>query len=218
MDGDGDTDVVAAIGRAFLTDANSVVFYRNGDASGGGLGLSWTRIEVADSTPLEGVRAADVDGDGDIDIISSSNDGGNGRIAWHRNGDSNGGGDGSSWTLVEIGSTGRVPNNFPHAVRAGDIDGDGDLDVISNTTGEVVWHQNGDGSGNGDGSLWSSTSVVGEGLFASSLAIDVDGDSDLDIISGGPIVSLFPKRMSPGTEMETPTEMETAVVDSGGDF
>ena len=101
------------------------------------------------------VYAADIDGDGDLDVLGaalSADD-----IAWWRNGDSNGGGDGSSWTETTI------DGNFgaAHSVYAVDLDGDGDLDVLGAAIfdDDIAWWRNGDSNGGGDGSSWTETTI-----------------------------------------------------------
>ena len=72
------------------------------------------------------VYSADIDGDGDLDVLSASL--GDDTIAFYRNGDGvSGDGDGSAWTETEI-TTGA---DGAQSVYAADIDGDGDLDVLS---------------------------------------------------------------------------------------
>ena len=75
MDGDGDLDVVVA-----ATYLNDVIWYQNNH----GIGTSWTRYVVDSNLAGVGsVRAADVDNDGDMDLIASGTiaDG----LFWYRN-------------------------------------------------------------------------------------------------------------------------------------
>ncbi len=69
----------------------------------------------------DSVFAADMDGDGDMDIVSASyNDD---TIAWYKN-------DGAadpSWAATDISTSSGGANS----VHAADMDGDGDMDIIS---------------------------------------------------------------------------------------
>ena len=89
------------------------------------------------------VRAADVDGDGDMDVLGAANVADD--VTWWENSL----GDGSVWTehLVDGGVNGAV------SVHAGDIDGDGDMDVagVAENADVVYWWQN----STGDGTAWT---------------------------------------------------------------
>nr|WP_281253336.1 FG-GAP-like repeat-containing protein [Longibacter salinarum] len=179
IDGDGDQDVIWA---SRLDD--KVAFHRNGDAStGAGDGSTWTEVVVTTSAiGAESVFAADMDGDGDQDILSASS--GDNTIAMHRNGDATAGtGDGSVWTGVVI--TASV--TAAASVSAADVDGDGDQDVVSVAAGDdtIVMHRNGDATaGAGDGSAWTEVVVTANAAGAECVSTaDVDGDGDRDIVS-----------------------------------
>lgn len=176
VDEDKDLDVLSA-SRVDET----VAWYQNGDSNGGGDGSSWTRKNITTSANgAISVNTADIDGDGDQDVLSASNN--DDTIAWYRNGDDSGGGDGSSWSQINI-TTSAVGANSVHAA---DIDGDGDQDVVygSFEDNTVAWHRNGDGSGGGDGTSWPSKEITTSADGANRvLAVDVDDDGDKDVLS-----------------------------------
>ena len=119
----------------------------------------------------DSVYVADMDGDGDMDILSAS---------WIDNTialyDNNGAAN-PTWTPVYI----TTDSTNARDVFAADMDGDGDLDVISASFNDsTTWYEN-----NGcTGSTWTATNVPMTALGASSVfAADMDGDGDNDIVS-----------------------------------
>jgi hypothetical protein len=115
------------------------------------------------------VFAADVDGDGHIDVLSASYD--DGRIAWYEN-------DGSGGFTAHTITTGADSASF--SVFAADVDGDGDMDVLSASRSDdkIAWYEN-DGSAN----FTTHTITTGARGAVSVFAADVDGDGDMDIMS-----------------------------------
>ncbi len=96
-----------------------------------------------------------------------------------------GGGDGSVWLEQDVSS------DFDDActVAAGDVDGDGDWDVLAASIygDRLTWWQNGgDALGGGDGSSWYERNISGtldlDWVVASA---DLDGDGDLDVLGAG---------------------------------
>ncbi|MFM1930723.1 MAG: hypothetical protein RL226_26 [Bacteroidota bacterium] len=166
IDNDGDVDILA-------TKADKTVWFENtGDGSFG----SQTLINYSNGW-AETCHTADLNGDNlkDIVLVKTTND----RIIWFENLD------GTSFGLENViysdESTG------VRDARSGDIDGDGDMDLIAvlittnNLFGYVAWFEN-----------------VGGGVFTEPNPIteiidlpwevklhDLDGDGDLDAIFGG---------------------------------
>ena len=115
LDGDGDVDALSA---SFGDD--TIAWYENLDGSGG----SWSYHEIY--TAADGALAVfgiDLDGDGDVDALSASWY--DATIAWYENLDGSGG----SWSYHEISTAA----DGPREVFAIDVDGDGDVDVLSAT-------------------------------------------------------------------------------------
>lgn len=128
IDGDGDIDVVASFEKG-----NRIVWFQNLD----GQGNFSTGVNV--STDSEGaymVITADVDGDGDQDIVAANYVFNGGTVMLFKNVD----GLGVSWSAVELSSD----TEGPVYVQAADLDSDGDLDVVSASygDGQVVWYEN----------------------------------------------------------------------------
>ena len=118
------------------------------------------------------VFAADVDGDGDTDVLSASES--DDKIAWYET-------DGAA----PPGFTERVIStaaNGARSVFAADVDGDGDTDVLSASTNDdkIAWYENDGASPPGFVERVISTAA---NVAVSVFATDVDGDEDTDVLS-----------------------------------
>ena len=117
------------------------------------------------------VYAADVDGDGDIDVLSASF--ADDKIAWYENTDGQG----------SFGAQQVISTNADNCrdVFAADIDGDGDVDVLSASLADdkIAWYENTDGLGTFGAQQIISTNADGAW---SVYAADVDGDGDIDVL------------------------------------
>ncbi|MFC1603815.1 glycoside-pentoside-hexuronide (GPH):cation symporter [Planctomycetota bacterium] len=125
------------------------------------------------STQVDGVRsvyAADMDTDGDIDVLSAS--AGDNKIAWYQN---EGAGTFSTQKPITTEAGGA------ESVYAADLDGDGDLDALSASAEDdkIAWYQN-DGAGNFSSPKLITTEADGA---TSVFAADLDADGDLDVLS-----------------------------------
>lgn len=163
IDCDGDEDIVAAS----LLD-NQIAWWQN---KGNNL---WSKSVI--SFPFNGahkVQLIDLNDDGLLDVLSAGWYAG--QIAWWKNN----GGNPITWTKQIITS------NFKRtcAAAAGDIDGDGLIDVAGTAQegNQVAWWKN----GGGDQINWTKFSVDDDfnRVWPVSLC-DLDNDGDLDIIAG----------------------------------
>lgn len=167
VNGDGAPDVLSA-----AAGNDTVTAYGNVDGSG----IAWTTNIISGSAvSVHDVTAADIDGDGALDVATiSSGLGGDSRVTWHFNA----GGAGTIW------GTSVVSTNvlFGRSIRAGDMDQDGDVDLVSASYGDnrVMYYEN----VNGDGTAWAEQVVSTNATSAEAVLLaDVDGDSDVDIVS-----------------------------------
>ncbi|MCI1187401.1 FG-GAP-like repeat-containing protein [Hymenobacter sp. DH14] len=162
MDGDGSLDLVGPGG----------IYRNNGQGS-------FTAV-AGTSGGYYNDAIGDIDGDGDLDVITVGNvntslfgsnvlvqkNDGTGRVA--------------ATTTLTISSTSTYPTIIP-CVALGDIDGDGDLDLLAgfsnNQLGIAVWQND------GQGHFMALPSFSGNVQAMNMVLADVDGDGDLDIVA-----------------------------------
>ena len=178
-----------------------------------GFADSMQDLEVAGSSLGKSVALGDIDGDGDLDMVVGFYAQPN--IVWLNGGDNSG-----SNTGVYADSGQALGNNLTVSVALGDVDGDGDLDMVEgNRFGEPnkVWLNGGDGSGSNTGVFSDSGQELGaEDTLLVALA-DVDGDGDLDMAVGDN-VSNKPISIWLNTGINTGVFIETSqVLNAGGD-
>ena len=173
LDGDGDLDLAAANTENFAGDSVSVLL-NNGDGTFA-LGADY----AVGSAPLF-VTVGDVDGDGDQDLVTadlgtSGDAGGTGFVSVLLN---NGDGTFAAPTAYNVLRT-------PRQVALGDLDGDGDLDLVvahqqQPSDLQLVMFNNGDGTF-GLGVPYATGFDTG----AMSVVVDdLDSDGDLDLVFG----------------------------------
>lgn len=129
-------------------------------------GEAWGWRVISDVSQDEALSAGDIDGDGDADLLLGTR--------WLRNED-------GGWTAFTLFET----ENNPDRNRLADINGDGRLDAIVgyeaiNTQGLLAWYEAGD-----DPTLPWTEHPIATIIGPMSLDVqDMDGDGDLDVISG----------------------------------
>ena len=164
LDGDGDTDVIS--GSRY---DDKVAWYENTD----GLGTFGPQLLLTDAADgPSSVTAADVDLDGDLDVVFASRF--DDRLGWFENLD--GLGTFSAGMVISFAADG------PNSVTTADVDGDGDPDVISGSRYDdrVAWYENTDGQGSfGPQRVISDLADHCQMVFAA----DFDGDGDVDVAS-----------------------------------
>ncbi|KNC50974.1 fibronectin type III domain-containing protein [Thecamonas trahens ATCC 50062] len=164
IDGDGDMDLASA-----SLDDDKIAWYENTDGFGT-FGPQQVVSTAADRA--RSVIAADIDGDGDMDLASASEL--DSKISWYENTDGAG-----TFGPQQVVSTAA---NGAKSVVAADIDGDGDLDLASASSSDdkIAWYENTDGAGSFGPQQVVSTAADGA---QSVIAADIDGDGDLDLAS-----------------------------------
>ena len=179
LDGDGDMDVLSASSFG-VRGESKIAWYENTD--GKGSFVPRKVISTAADT-AHSAYAADIDGDGDVDVLSASLFDGN--IAWYENTDSTG-----SFGPQQVIASRITGGDAVESVYIGDLDGDGDLDVLSASGtgwpqgGKISWYENTDGRG-----TFGTRQVIATANEAVSVhAVDADGDGDLDVLSALPLM------------------------------
>ncbi|GGF04000.1 FG-GAP-like repeat-containing protein [Hymenobacter cavernae] len=175
LDGDGDLDFLTANGGSSSTRTVSV---RLNDGAGNFSGTQQVMVSATASS----VVARDVDGDGDLDILTAN---GNHTVSVRLNN-----GNASFSGSQEVAVSGS------YQVATGDIDADGDLDFVTATfaTGGSISIRRNDGAGNFSGNQEiTASSVINVALS------DMDGDSDLDLVTADYGQNTVSVRLNDGT-------------------
>ncbi len=183
IDLDGDQDVVFAGGSGDTT--GSVYWYEHPD--GNPRRGAWTRHRVSPVEPIDtygGLKIEDIDRDGRPDILVTEAHGNPGKIMWYKNPVPSTG----LWTRFAIGT-----QYYPHVNALFDIDGDGvsELwvpDCSFKESGPFGYHRGGlvfFRRGEDPTEPWTKYRVADPPeVGRPCLAMDVDGDGDLDVVCG----------------------------------
>lgn len=186
LDGDGDVDLVVGF---FVDKAEDEVRWYENDGT-----ESFTEhvIDASAAIPFE-VTTADLDGDGDADVVSAN--AWDDEVAWYEN-------DGTGDFTEQTAGTLEEAN----AVEAADIDEDGDVDLLASARnfGDdlVAWYEN-----RGSGSF--TEHVVDESISnPNSVAIsDVDLDGNTDLVASARLDNAVYVYFNDGAESFTRAEL-----------
>jgi hypothetical protein len=175
----------------YVSNSGKISWYQNNNGEGS---FGSEQIIGANFQIIYDVVAADIDGDSDLDVLLAS---GNDTVTLYNN--INGEGTFDSGTIINQASTTCCWNNALY-IDVGDIDGDGDLDILTSGffgiydpwlggvslwESYVAWQENIDGLGN-----FSEKNVIYNipndfsGPSTHSFFEDMDNDNDLDIVIG----------------------------------
>ena len=134
----------------------------------GNASFSVSRVITSEIRRASSAYAADLDGDGDLDVLSSST--ADDKVAWYSNL-----GNGEFGEQRVIGTD----VDRPESVFAADLDGDGDADVLSAGVDTIAWYENLGAAAFSDRRVITTEVDYAKTVFAA----DLDGDGDPDVLS-----------------------------------
>ena len=168
VDGDGDLEIIAGndgVNKLYVNTGMSGILFPNG------AGISITD----DSDQTESITLGDIDGDGDLDVVTGN---------WNRpnryylnNGTTKPFDNGAGVNITDDSDNTKI-------ITLGDLDSDGDLDIVAgnNATPNRVYLNNGT-TGPFDNSV--GINITHDSDNTESIALgDIDSDGDLDVVTG----------------------------------
>jgi hypothetical protein len=171
MDNDGDEDLISAWSGLGGQDT-AVLWHRNGGQAAPTF-ATFTVTTLAVGARY--VEAADLDGDGDMDLLTASRD--DGRILWFRN-------HAPHRTTILSPAELRPIGTYTAArhIIAADVDGDGDNDFVTVGESSLVWHESNGAQPPAFAARPIPSSISG-GRWVDAADLDGDGDMDLSLAS-----------------------------------
>lgn len=164
-DSDGDMDIIVA------QPGNYGIFWLE-NLGNGQFGNYDTIVQGFSYQSIVKLASADVDNDGDIDLVSIDNS--SGALYWYENfGSGNFGPSNTAGTVI-----GFLQN--PMSVDIADMDGDLDLDIVTGNQFNIYSFEN-----LGNAASWGTGTLISSSINQAVEVVlkDLDGDLDLDLIS-----------------------------------
>ncbi len=160
------------------------------------IGFAPEKVAATPSYILGDVDAADIDGDGDIDLLSGTYY--DTTLIWFEN---NGSGSFSAHAVT-------TTVNLILGVYVADVDNDGDMDLLSASSNDntIAWYEN-DGSENFTQHTISTAVTEAKYIYAA----DLDGDGDIDLFSISESPDTLTWHENDGNENFTPHVIVTGI-------
>ena len=195
VDRDGDMDLIMGVlGGAFNPNRSSVEnLYQFAQDADGEFRAATSRLIRTLDVGSESIPAFnDLDGDGDLDLLLSNKidteSVGTGHLYVFENT-----GSATAPAFTERGMVPGLPDAYHHAPAFGDLDGDGDDDVLMGEWRDRMTYYRNDGPRGGRGAdavlpRWtlvdSAAATLTRGRNTTPTLGDLDGDGDLDLLVG----------------------------------
>jgi hypothetical protein len=172
LDGDGDLDLAVA------NDFGPIQLLLN-DGNGRFVDGTAGRIVSPGAIDNHAIDLADIDGDGDLDLLAANEDL-LPNLVYRNNG---------AGVFTDISATALPPNAFDTKNQViADFDGDGDLDWLTIDFGGCHFYENGGAGVFVDATatrLLGVSNTLGDEWLTMPKAADLDGDGDLDVLAPG---------------------------------
>ncbi len=222
FDGVNGMDVVAASNNVIGAILKAIQWYDNDGTPLNG-GWNTTIIENWVLSSTRQAVAVDIDGDTDQDVVAAENShllGSEYLFAYQNDGTP----EGANWTRATIDNG----ENGARGVAVGNIDGDGDTDIVGiSLTGQVEWFEN---DGTPFTGSWPQHTIANSFGGETIVARDLDSDGDTDVIAasnGGDKIAYWENIgagsfsgtfvIDYGTELDGVSDIAIADIDEDGD-
>ena len=197
VDADGDNDIVTSLDN-WPDDGDKIVWYAN-NGSGS---FSAEQLIAAGPDSVMALKKADIDNDGDFDLVCASRL--DNTISWFQNTN----GSGSFGPKQVITSTALSVADV--AIADFDSDGDNDVAYVSNgSADDLLWQPN-LGTGTFGAAQLINSNIDSNGALT-LVASDIDNDSDMDIIVGESTKVTWSENLYGQANFEPPKTIATAL-------